>query len=72
MKSLKARFNQMSKKHAGASSLIIFNAATAGQKFSRRTINYWFNRLVDRGDYERRDKRHVLDSTYRENMSRTA
>ena len=62
----------MSQRHPGVSSLMIFNAATIGQKFSKRIISSWFNKLVDCDDYDKLDKRQVLASTYHENISRTA
>ena len=58
MKSLESRFKivQSDNKYALNSSLIQFNTAVKNQKFSKKTINQWFYKLVDREDYERSRK----------------
>jgi len=53
MKSIERRFNDLQQKRPGCSSLVNFNSAVKGQKFSRDRIGRWFVRLVDK---EERDE----------------
>lgn len=60
MKSLKRRYNNIAQKHTGWSSYICFAKAVTGQKFSRRILQHWFNKLVDKRDYARNEKTQIL------------
>ncbi len=60
MKSIKRRFVHTSMKHPDWSSLISFSEAVRATNFSRRAIEFWFNRLVEKDDYSRGDKKLVL------------
>jgi len=60
MKSIERRYNKIIQKHTGWSSYICFAKTVTGQNFSRRAIHYWFNKLVDKQDYSKRDKVQLL------------
>lgn len=60
MKSLERRFNNIKKRNPLWSDYICFAEAVKGQKFSREAIRRWFNKLVDKDDYDRRDKRKLI------------
>lgn len=60
MKSLERRFNNIAEKNPHWSSYICFAEAVKGQRFSRQITHHWFNRLVDKNDYARDEKRGVL------------
>ena len=60
MKSLERRYNNISIKNKLLSSYICFAIAVTKQKFKKATIYYWFNRLVDKNDYSRKEKRNLL------------
>ncbi len=60
MKSLERRFNNITKKNHSWSSYICFAEAITGQKFSRQTIHRWFNKLVEKDDYDKKDKKAIL------------
>lgn len=60
MKSLERRFNNISVKNPCSSSYICFAEAVRGQKFSKKIIAIWFNKLVDRDDYSKKDKKELL------------
>jgi hypothetical protein len=60
MKSLERRFNKITKENPYWSSYICFAEAISGQKFSRQTIHRWFNKLVEKDDYDKKDKRALL------------
>lgn len=61
MRSIERRFQIETDQDDGASSLIIFTRAVIGQRFTRETITLWFGKLVDKGDYQRRDKDAILE-----------
>ena len=63
MKSLERRFKEMevSRNHAHLSSYMHFAKAVRGQKFSCKVILFWFNKLVEKDDYDKRDKKAILD-----------
>jgi len=60
MRSIEARFNKMTEKHPNYSSLICFGRAVWGQKMTRATISRWFNKLVDKTDYEALDRKALI------------
>ena len=60
MKSLEARFRAAVEKSPNHSSFICFGRAIQGQKFSRKVIVRWFNKLVDPDDYAKREKPALL------------
>lgn len=60
MKSLERRYNNISIKNKLLSSYICFAMAVAEQNFAKATIYYWFNRLVDKSDFSRKEKRNLL------------
>lgn len=64
MRSLERRFKALRKKDSDLSSFICFGRAVTSQRFSKRTIQYWFRRLVDKDDYEVRDKGRLLRHMY--------
>lgn len=61
MRSLQARFNQISAKHPFWSSHTNFAEAIAYQRFSRSIIHRWFQKLVDKDDYAKNEKRAILE-----------
>lgn len=60
MRSIERRYRKFSEKFPDQSSLINFVEAIRGQKFSKRTIYFWFNRLVEKDDYSENEKRRIL------------
>lgn len=60
MKSLERRFINIADKHHFWSSYTCFAEAVKGQKFSSQIIHRWFQKLVDKDDYARSDKKAVL------------
>ena len=64
MRSIQARFNKVSEKNPYWSSLVSFQEAVRGQKFSKDTINRWFHRLVEKGDYPKNITKDVLRNVY--------
>jgi DNA invertase Pin-like site-specific DNA recombinase len=61
MKSIKRRFNNIAKRNPNYSSYLSFAEAVKGQGFSKQTIQRWFNKLVDKDDYARSEKRETVD-----------
>ena len=60
MKSLERRFNNISQLNPYWSSYICFTEAVKDQNFSKRTITNYFNKLVEKNDYDRRDKKELI------------
>ncbi|HAZ28560.1 MAG TPA: hypothetical protein DCY48_02160 [Candidatus Magasanikbacteria bacterium] len=60
MKSLERRYKNIAQKYTGWGSYICFAKAVTGQHFSRRAIQHWFNKLVDKNDYCKSDKAQLL------------
>ena len=60
MKSIERRFNNILKKNPYWSSYICFTEAIKGQNFSDQTMRHWFNKLVDKDDYDKNDKKALL------------
>lgn len=60
MKSIERRFNAMTAKYPNHSSYLCFAKAVDGQEFSKQAIHRWFNQLVDKEDYVRKEKKAIL------------
>lgn len=61
MKSLERRFNNITKKNPIWSSYTCFAEAVSGQGFSKQAIHRWFQKLVDKDDYARDEKKAILE-----------
>ncbi len=61
MKSIERRFRGIKEKNPNYSSYLCFAEAVSKQKFSKQTIQRWFNRLVDKDDYAKSEKRETVD-----------
>ena len=60
MRSIKRRYDQISQKNPYSSSLACFKRAIEGQNFKRRAIRYWFFQLVEKDDYNPKDKKAIF------------
>lgn len=60
MKSIERRFKGISSRHPFWSSYTCFAEAITGQNFSRESLRYWFNKLVDKNDYAQSDKKAII------------
>jgi len=60
MKSIERRFNNITATHPLWSSYICFAEAIASQRFTSPAIHKWFQRLVNKSDYCKAEKRRVL------------
>lgn len=61
MRSIERRFANLQEKRPLLSSFMNFSGAIKGQGFSAGMIGRWFNKLVDKDDYDRRDKKALLN-----------
>ena len=62
MKSIERSFNKVANKNPLWSSYICFIETIRERKFSERMIRRWFNKLVDKDDYDKAEKRMVVKS----------
>lgn len=60
MRSIKRRFKTISQKNPYSSSLACFKHAIKNQSFKKRTLRYWFKRLVEKDDYDPKDKKMIF------------
>lgn len=60
MRSLKARFKRISQKNPYWSDYICFAESVDGQKFSQSTISYWFKQLVDKEEYDPKNRNNLI------------
>lgn len=60
MKSLERRFNNITKKNLNYSSYLCFVETIKGGKFDRRTIRQWFDKLVDKDDYDQSERKDII------------
>ena len=60
MKSLERRFRNIAEKNPSLSSYVCFAKTIKGQGFNKQTIHRWFQKLVNKDDYAKKEKRAVL------------
>jgi hypothetical protein len=61
MRSLKRVFEKIKRENPYWSDYTCFSQAIFRRGFSKKTISRYFNKLVDKGDYSRKDKKGVLE-----------
>ena len=61
MRSLGVRYRIEKDKEPLASDSVIFHRAVKNQKFTVRIITTWFNKLVDKNDYEECEKKEIIE-----------
>lgn len=70
MKSIQRRFEVFKAKNPSLGDFTNLMRTVKGQRFSKDTIARWFERLVDKEDYSKSDKRHLIQELLRlTNMS---
>ena len=60
MRSLERVFNKIKQENPLWSDYICFAETVKARKFSRQTIGQYFNRLVDKDDYDKKYKKTLL------------
>jgi hypothetical protein len=60
MRSIQRRFEIEKQRNLNLSSFICFCKAVRGQKFSRDAIKRWFNKLVEKDDYRKSEKKLLI------------
>jgi hypothetical protein len=61
MKSLERRFQIEQDKNPNLSSLVNFGRAVEYQNFNEVSITRWFNKLVEKDDYDGADKKLIIE-----------
>ena len=67
MKSLEIKFRKIAEKNPDLSSYVCFARTVTGQKYNSQTIHRWFQKLVEKDDYAKNEKRALL--AHLENLS---
>jgi len=60
MKSIQRRFNNFQYKNQNVGDYVNLARTVKDQKFSKNSISRWFEKLVNKDDYERKDKRWLI------------
>ena len=60
MRSIQRRFNAYAAKNVRLSSYINFAKAITAQHFGREQIKRWFNKLVEKDDYDKKERRQLI------------
>ncbi len=62
MRSIKARFENIQKKNPDFNTLICFNIATRHRGFKKKKLAENFNKLVDKNNYFKNEKKELISS----------
>jgi hypothetical protein len=62
MKSIERKFNSIAEKNPNLSSYICFAKTVEEQGLNIQTIHRWFKKLVNKDDYEKSEKRALLEN----------
>lgn len=62
MKSIQKNFEHLQKRNPGWSSNTCFAMTVAHKKYGHKNIIYWFNKLVEKDDYARKEKNITIAS----------
>ena len=65
MRSIERVFNKVRKENPYLSDYICFAEAVEGRNFSRQTIARYFNKLVDKDDYNSKEKKELLQHLFK-------
>ena len=60
MRSIERRFNNIKKQNPKWSDYLCFAEAVKAKNFSKQMLHKWFAKLVDKNDYDRKDKKAIL------------
>ena len=60
MTSIKRTFEKLSKQHPDWSTYTCFAETVYAQLLNQKIISRWFNKLVDKDDYAKKDKNDIL------------
>ena len=65
MRSIERKFNEISKKRPKNGSFDCFVNTISGRGYKKRIILKWFNALIPKNDYAKREKKELLEYLYR-------
>ncbi len=58
--SIKKRFKKFQEQYSSDSSYTCFARAVKGQDLKDKTISFWFNKLVDKNDYCKKERMGIV------------
>lgn len=61
MKTLKKNFDNTAERNPNLSSYMCFAKTITGRGFNKRIIHQWFNKLVEKDDYAKNEKKTILE-----------
>ncbi len=62
MKQLIKRFKSFREEHPALGDIIIMSMTIEGMEFSKEVIQRAFNRLVSKDEYDKKDKKEIIES----------
>lgn len=71
MKSIQRRFDTITSKNPYWSTYICFAESIKNQNFNKEIIQIWFNKLIDKNDYSKKDKKSIINYLLVVNNSKT-
>lgn len=64
MRSLKRVFEKLKRENPNWSDYICFSHTISGKGFSKKVVSGYFNKLVDKDDYSRGERKEVLERLF--------
>ncbi len=64
MRSIQRRFETLQQKNGDLSTYTNFAKAVKQQNFSKNIIARWFNKLVEKDDYNKKDKKKLIQDLW--------
>ena len=64
MRSIERLFEKVQKENPGWGSVVVFNHIADGKNFTHDRIARWFNILVDKQEYDKSEKKELLEYVY--------
>lgn len=62
MKSIQRRYGLFKARHPELGDFTVLMKTVKGQKYTKDTISRWFEKLVEKDDYSKEDKKHLMDN----------
>lgn len=60
MRSIQRRCEKIAEKNPNKNSYLCFAEAIKGQNFSQQTVHRWFEKLVEKDDFDKSEKKGIL------------
>lgn len=62
MKSIQRRYGLFKTRYPDLGDFTVLMKTVKGQHYTKNTISRWFEKLVEKDDYSKEDKKHLMDN----------